>query len=171
MRYTKGQVAFVCGMMLLFGHFAAFVLVWTNEAISPTSKNDIVAIIVPMTVASVASAVLYAMKHGEIDLRLTPKVNIFFLSMAIFVPIMFFAILLGGLWGLNGDPSVDTFKIYIVTAEATFGGLFVIVTEALFGGQPPPLDPADAVNDPVEENNPVETPEEPEVDENLGGNS
>ena len=131
--YPRGQVAFACGMMFIFGHFAAFVLVWANSSISPTAKNDITSIIVPITVASVTSAVLYAVKHAEIDLKNTPTVNPFFFLVSIIIPAMFFAVLLYGIFDLDGERSVDQFKLYIVAAEAMFGGVFVIVTEALFG--------------------------------------
>jgi hypothetical protein len=130
--YPKGQVSFVCGMMLLIGHFFAFVLVWSNSSISPLAKNDIIAILVPITVASVTSAVLYAAKHAEMDLKTTPPVNAFFLTVAIFVPAGFFMVLFWGLYSLDGERSVDDFKLFIVSAEAMFGGIFVVVTEALF---------------------------------------
>lgn len=141
MGMARGQVAFYCGMILIFGHFAAFALVWLNSSISPSSKSDIVAIIVPLTVASVTSAVLYAMKHGEIDLRRTPKVNAFFFLISTIVPLMFFIILLLGLYQLDGEGSVEDFKAYIVSFEAAFAGIFVVVTEALFSSHKDISDP------------------------------
>ncbi len=130
--FPKGQVAFMCGMILIFGHFAAFLLVWANSSISPTAKNDIISIIIPITVASITSAVLYAVKHGEMNLKETPIVNPFFLVVSIVIPTMFFGLIFWGLIALDGEQSVKDFKLYIVSAEAAFGGVFVIVTEALF---------------------------------------
>jgi hypothetical protein len=137
--YPRGQISFVCGMLLLIGHFLSFVLVWGNSAISPVAKSDIIAIIVPITVASVTSAVLYAAKHAEMDLKATPPVNAFFLTVAIIIPLGFFAVLFWGLYSLDGERAVDDFKLFIVTAEAMFGGIFVVVTEALFSS-PHPVD-------------------------------
>lgn len=131
--YPKGQLAFVCGMILVIGHFITFILIWRNSSISPSAKSDIVAMIVPITAASVTSAVLYASKHSEIDLRATPPVNAFFIFVSIIIPLMLFSILMYGIFHMDGEGSVNDFKAFIISAEAMFGGLLVIVTEALFG--------------------------------------
>ena len=133
--YPRGYVAFACGMILIAGHFLSFGIVWLNSSISPTAKSDVIALIIPITVASVTSAILYAAQYSEIDLGATPKVNPFFLVVSIFIPLLFFAIILIGLANLDGEESVKNFKIFIVSAEAAFGGIFVIVTEALFGSR------------------------------------
>ena len=51
------------------------------------------------------------------------------------IPAMFFALIFWGLWSLDGEQSVDKFKVFIISAEAMFGGIFAIVTEALFSAQ------------------------------------
>lgn len=132
-KLRKGQLAFLCGTILLAGHALVFFFVWSNVNISPTSKNDMIAIILPLTVASAISAVLYAVKHGEIDLSKTAEVNGFFMLVVIGVPVVFFVILIWGIVSLDGDSGVDDFKIFIVSFEAAFGGIFTIATEALFG--------------------------------------
>ncbi|WP_036797272.1 hypothetical protein [Leisingera caerulea] len=131
--FPRGLIAMTFGFILLGGHAICYFVITSNDSVSPSSKSDVVAIFIPLTVAALTSAALYAVKHADIKLSETARANVFFAVFAIVVPLMFFYILVDGLWKLDGDQSVDDFKRYVVAAEAVFGGVFTIMSEAVFG--------------------------------------
>lgn len=129
----RGMIAMWSGLLILAGNFLAFLSTYLNGSISPASKGDIIAIIVPVTVASLTSTVNYAMKNAEVDLKETPKANHLFTFFALVVPLIFLGILLTGIWNLDGDRSVADFKLMVVATQAMFGGVFALTVEGVFG--------------------------------------
>ena len=144
MLFPRGVLAFWGGIIVIFAHFFSLLIISSNSTISWSSKSDLYAIMLPITVASITSAVVYFLKHALIDPKNTPKTNAGYFLVTILLPAAAFVILGWKLYQLDGEPSVDNFKVFVVGFEAFFGVILAMTNESLFSSPvKPPKVPDD----------------------------
>jgi membrane protease YdiL (CAAX protease family) len=145
----KGYLSAYTALLLLFGHM----YIYYQIVGLPVSEENITAIsqiVYPIIGASLVSAVLFVIRQQHQRLSETEDVNWLFGVFVAVLPTVTVGYIVYSLSQVGGNGDVPELKTTIAVGETFFGGVFVLVVDALFGGHKSNIQSPAPVNQPDE---------------------